>query len=288
VKQLLKLFLAGAMVASTALAAPVAAQTPPPLGTTIKGIVQSVDPTTRTIHFQDGRTLVLDPSATLLRDGREVPLSQLQPGMLVVTGAPGAAPPVMQGSTVQGASPRVTAEPVANHPAIDVSGVVAGVDPSSGTIRFADGRTVRATDRTQVFEAARLSELRGGDQVIVKGVQPVSVNEPRMSSNAVPVTPSARELGMGTVKSVDTTRGVAVLTDGRTIRLAPGQTLRYGNTTVTYLQPGDEIVFYSPTTSGDAVIASPPVYDRQRSVTVGHPAMIDASDVQVVWRAQRP
>jgi hypothetical protein len=288
VKQVLQLFIAGAMVASTALAVPAAAQTPPPLGTTIQGVVQSVDPATRTIHFQDGRTLVLDPGATLLRDGRQFPLTQLQPGMVITTGAPSTAPTAMQGGTVQATTPRATAEPVTNHPAIDVSGVVAAVDPSTGTIRFADGRMVKATDRTQVFEAARLSELRGGDQVIMKGVQPMSVNEPRLSSNAMPATPASRELGMGTVKSVDANNGVAVLTDGRTIRLTPGQTLRYGNTTVTYLQPGDEIVFYSPTTSGDAVSASPPGYDRQRSVSVGHPAMLDASDVQVVWRAQRP
>ena len=50
---------------------------------------------------------------------------------------------------------------------VDATGTVASVDASSGTITLSDGRVLRATDRTVVYQPTTVQALKSGDRVLV-------------------------------------------------------------------------------------------------------------------------
>src|SRR2546430_15839258 len=109
-----------------------------------------------------------------------------------------ATPPSSSGSGTSSPSPATSS--------VDATGTVASVDPSSGTITLSDGRVLRATDRTAVYQPTTVQALKPGDHVLVRGATPATVRAP--------------ESRMGTVSRVDATRRQLVLTDGSVVRVA--------------------------------------------------------------------
>jgi len=61
-------------------------------------------------------------------------------------------------------------------PSVDATGTVASVDPSAGTITLSDGRVLRATDRTAVYQPTTVQALKSGDHVLVRGASSTSVH----------------------------------------------------------------------------------------------------------------
>jgi len=79
-----------------------------------------------------------------------------------------APPPSSSGSGASSTSPAT--------PSVDATGTVASVDPSSGTITLSDGRVLRATDRTAVYQPTTVQALKSGDHVLVRGASSTSVH----------------------------------------------------------------------------------------------------------------
>ena len=57
----------------------------------------------------------------------------------------------------------------------DVTGVIAYVDPASGTITLQDGRVLRAGPGTVIWQVGSVQTVRPGTQVFVRGAQPLGV-----------------------------------------------------------------------------------------------------------------
>jgi hypothetical protein len=68
----------------------------------------------------------------------------------------------------------------------DVTGTVSSVDPATGTITLGDGRVLRATDGTVVYQPTTVQALKPGDRVLVRGAAPVTVSGPEPSPSASP------------------------------------------------------------------------------------------------------
>ena len=138
---------------------------------------------------------------------------------------------------------------------IDATGTVARVDPATGTIALQDGRVLKATDHTVVWQSTSVQALQPGTQVLVRGATPTGFE----SGAAAPPR-------MGTVRSVDRGAGQFVLTDGTVVRVTPSTTIiRRGAERVSLdaLEPGSEVVVKAPPATGVSAI--------------------DASEVDVVW-----
>ena len=74
---------------------------------------------------------------------------------------------------------------LAEQAGVEVIGVVSQVDPSTGTIILQDGRVLRMTGETRVWQPTTIQALRPGTQVLVRGAAPVAVQsgasaQPRM------------------------------------------------------------------------------------------------------------
>jgi len=148
---------------------------------------------------------------------------------------------------------------------VDATGTVASVDASSGTITLSDGRVLRATDRTAVYQPTTVQALKPGDRVLVRGATPATVRAP--------------ESRMGTVSRVDTAKRQLVLTDGSVVRVPSSASVHRGaeGLTLDQIEPGAEVVIQlAPVPSAaPGTAASRPALD----ITVG----LDATDVSVVW-----
>src|SRR5438132_1103572 len=168
-----------------------------------------------------------------------------------------ATPPSSSGSATSSTSPAT--------PSVDATGTVASVDPSSGTITLSDGRVLRATDRTAVYQPTTVQALKPGDRVLVRGATPTTVRAP--------------ETRMGTVSRVDATRRQLVLTDGTAVRVPSSAGVHRGaeRLTLGQIEPGAEVVIQlTPAPS-----ASPgPGASRPAPESAG---ALDAADVSVVW-----
>jgi hyperosmotically inducible protein len=174
----------------------------------------------------------------------------------------GAATPPSSGAGTSSTSPAT--------PSVDATGTVASVDPSSGTITLSDGRVLRATDRTAVYQPTTVQALKPGDHVLVRGATPATVRAP--------------ESRMGTVSRVDTTRRQLVLTDGSVVRVASSASVHRGTERLTLgqVEPGAEVV-----------IQLAPVPSASPGTTATRPApeaaaAVDATDVSVVWTPSAP
>jgi hypothetical protein len=67
----------------------------------------------------------------------------------------------------------------------EVTGVVSQIDSSTGTIILQDGRVLRMTGETRVWQPTTIQALRPGSHVLVRGAAPVAVQsgtsaQPRM------------------------------------------------------------------------------------------------------------
>ena len=152
---------------------------------------------------------------------------------------------------------------------VDATGVVASVDASASTITLQDGRVLRTTGDTLVWQAAPLKDLRPGTQVIVRGATPVAVQ---------PVTAAPPEWRMGTVSRVDSAASQIVLTDGTVVRVGPSTVVHRRGTRVWLDQvaPGAEVVVRSQPRSGSAEGSALP------GSTPSGP-LLDAAEINVVW-----
>lgn len=137
---------------------------------------------------------------------------------------------------------------------VDATGSVATVDPVTGTLAMADGRVVRVTDGTVIWQSSAVDALRPGAQVLIRNGVQAGVEGGAASAPG--------DWRMGTVRRVDRTAGQLILTDGSVVRVTPSTIVQRGTERLTLdaLQPGWEIV-----------VRTPPA-----------PA-VDASRIDVVW-----
>jgi hypothetical protein len=177
------------------------------------------------------------------------------------------------GSTVSAApvTPPSPTPSVSGSP-IDATGVITSVDPATGTTTLQDGRVIRATPDTVVWQAIPIKDLRPGTQVLVRGATPVGVQP-----TAVTSTPP--EWRMGTVSRVDYAASQIVLTDGTAVRVSSATMLHRRGTRVGLDQvaPGAEVVVRAqPPRSASAEGSALPG-------SVPSAAQLDASEINVVW-----
>jgi Cu/Ag efflux protein CusF len=231
----------------------------------VRGTVKYVDPSNRMVYLTDGRSLKIEPGSKILIDGREVTLDALKPGTPIVL----AAAPMRPASTPM---------TLASHPPINATGVVASVDNQTGVITLQDGRKLKATEHTFVWQPTQVGDLKPGEKVYLHDARPVIALTPGQTSSPI---------RMGTVVNVDPANALVMLNDGTLVRVMPATKMHMRDTTLTLsdLRPGDEVVITTrPSTAvapgGSAVSALP-------RAALGH-VTVDASDIQVVRGLQAP
>jgi hypothetical protein len=244
-----------------------------------KGTVQRVDVPTGMIYFTDGRTMRLEPGTRLYVGNREVRLADVQPGWVLATAGPTVAPGtiVVQPSAAPPAATSVAPSTVRSAgPAVDATGVVASVDSRTGMITLQDGRVVRVTPGTTVWQPVTIGSVMPGASVFVRNAEPLDFRPGTMPAASQPWR-------MGTVTSVDSTASRIVLSDGTIVQLRPGTQATYDGRTlaITELRPGDEIIVGVPA-AGPVVATGASAMPRQ---VVG---VIEGSSIQVVRRPQSP
>jgi Cu/Ag efflux protein CusF len=234
-------------------------------GTETRGIVQRVDVPSGTVYFTDGRIVNLDAGARLSVDGRPVSLADVQPGWTLIVPA----------AAARSAAP-VVAVPAPAWPPVDATGVVSRVDPVSGTITLEDGRVLRVTDRTSVWQPVPVTGVRPGAAVHVRGGEPVDFR-PGAAAGGV-------RYQMGTVGSVDATGRRVTLTDGSVVHLAPGSRIETDGRSlaITELRAGDEVVVGVPAGSTVSVASA------GASALPARAYVIESTTLYVVRRPQSP
>lgn len=236
-------------------------------GGDVSGTVAYVDPATRTIHLTDGRALRVGPGSLVTVDGREFPIEALRPGAKI-TLAPPTQTPTTQAAPVT---------PAPGHPPVDVSGTIARIDRRNGVITLQDGRMVKLTGRTNVWQPSRMDALYPGAEVFVSNAQPVVPTTGQQTGDA----------RLGTVLRVDPANALVMLDDGTLVRVSPSTRMHMAgkNLTLSDLRRGDEIVVRSQprvlSGAGTGESALP------RDVAAGT-ATIDASEIQIMRRVQSP
>jgi len=140
-------------------------------------------------------------------------------------------------------------------PVVDATGVVARVDPSTGTITLQDGRVLRTNPGTMIWQPTTVQALRPGTQVLVRGAAPIGVDRA--------ATAPAPEWRMGTVRTVDSPTSQIVLTDNTVVRVAPSAYLHRDaeRLALEQIAPGSEVVIRPLATS----------------------PTLDAAEINVVW-----
>ena len=206
---------------------------------TLSGTVDSLDRRARAVQIASGV------------EGVKQVIDNLQ---VATAAAPSSTPPP---ATIP--PPATTPVPVsttgAGNLGIDATGTVARVDPATGTITLQDGRVLRATDRTVVWQSTSMQSLQPGTQVLVRGATPTGFE-----------TGATAPPRMGTVRSVDRGASQFVLTDGTVVRVTPSTTIiRRGTERLSLdaLEPGSEVVV--------------------KTVPAAGVSAIEASEVDVVW-----
>ena len=230
----------------------------------VTGTIASIDAANRTIHLTDGRALRVAPGALITVDGREFPIEALRPGATITV------------ASVSPASPIVSTPP--GHPPIDASGTIARVDRLNGIITLQDGRMLKMTDQTVLWQPSRIDTLLPGAEVFVRNAQPVFASTPGLA-------PAGTR--MGTVLSVDPTNALIRLDDGTLVRVTPATKLRMGerDLRLSDLRRGDEVMISTRppvVTDAGAVSALP------REATALGAVTLDASEIHVMRRVQAP
>jgi predicted amino acid-binding ACT domain protein len=123
---------------------------------------------------------------------------------------------------------------------IDATGSVATAEPTTGTLALADGRVVRVTDSTTIWQTSDLQALQPGAQVLIRNAAPAGVESGGAARSG--------DWRMGTVSRVDHIDNQVILTDGTVVKVTPSPVLRNGLEALTFdkLQPGWEIVVKAP------------------------------------------
>lgn len=265
------------------------------------GTVSRIDG--RTVYFTDGRMVTLQPGSTLTLDGRVVTIDAVRPGtnLVIVTS------PSSVSTTTTVLAPAAPAPAVlAPQSTIDVNGVVASVDARTGTITFQDGRMIRLTDQSLLWEPSLRSRIRPGERIFVRNALPVAF-APVMAPAATVYTPPAAVVYggdvMGTVLRVDPSSTSIVLSDGSVVRVSPTTRLSMAGRpmTIADFRPGDEVVVRVPggatvtpglvtTTPGTSVIISgsdaPSALPRQAGL--GTAVVIEAAEVYLMRMPESP
>jgi hyperosmotically inducible periplasmic protein len=132
--------------------------------------------------------------------------------------------------------PSSAAAPIPSEGSVDATGTIARVDPATGTITLTDGRVLKATPQTVVWQPSTVQALAPGGQVLVRGAAPAGFQPP--------TTTYSREWRMGTISRVDPGGNQIVLTDGTVVRVTPATILQRGSDRISLdqLQPGSEVV----------------------------------------------
>ncbi|HEX3178264.1 MAG TPA: hypothetical protein VHZ49_16425 [Methylomirabilota bacterium] len=232
----------------------------------VRGTVKYVDPSNRMVYLTDGRSLKIEPGSRFFIDGREVSFDALKPG----------SPLVMAVAPTQ--STATTPATLASHPPINATGIVASVDHQTGVITLQDGRTLKATDQTFVWQPTRLANVQPGEKVYLHDAQPVIALKPGETTSPI---------RMGTVVNVDPADALVMLDDGTLVRVMPATKMHMQNRalSLSQLRPGDEVVI---TTHPSASVAHGPyAVNALPRAALGHVA-IDASDIQVMRANQAP
>jgi hypothetical protein len=250
----------------------------------ISGVVTHVDPTARIVYFADGRWVRLEPGTKLTVDGREIRMEALKPGTSLVVMGPAA--------SLSPTPPPAVALPA--HPPIDASGVVAKVDQQTNVIMFQDGRMLKVTDQTRIWQQpASVSSVRPGAQIFVHNAQPIAFQFGTVGS-----APADGRYVMGTVVRVDPASSLVALSDGTLVRITPGTNMRIENRplTIRELQPGDQVVVWQRY-SASPVAVVPSTSQTVRGQDADSPSAllrpspyvtIDADEVVIVRRVQAP
>lgn len=263
----------------------------------IRGTVSSVDPAARIIYFTDGRAVQLKPGSTLTVNGQPAVLESLRPGTAFVLLPPGTSTTTITTITQQAPVPPPPPPPaVVSFPApapVSATGTIARTDPLNQTITFQDGRILRVTPTTMVWQQApAISTLLPGAQVFVRDAMPAGY----LPSGAAAPAPAGQYV-MGTVSRVDGQQ--IVLTDGSVVHVASSTPVRVGGNPVaiTHLRAGDEVliqvrqprVVAAPAT---VVTTTPVPVTADRYVGSALPyqsyadTRIEAADVLVMWSPQ--
>jgi len=186
--------------------------------TQISGTVSSIDPATRTISFADGSVVRLQPGAIVMINGRQSALESLTPGTnaTVVSRGPNT-------GTV-GTSPASST--------YGMTGTVAQVDRQNGVITLQDGRTVRLSGQSFVWQATPIQAIQPGSQIFVGNVQSaaVSAQQPVAVAPQQPVAVAPPPAVVGTVRSVDRNNSVIALQDGTYVKVLPTTRVQSGGT----------------------------------------------------------
>lgn len=137
---------------------------------------------------------------------------------------------------------------------IDVTGSVATKDPATGTLTLADGRVVRVTDATTIWQSGTLQALSPGAPVLIRdGAQAGLEGDASRPGASRPGAsgPGASRPGdwrMGTVRRIVPATGELILADGSVVNVSPTTVVKRGTERLTLdaLQPGWEIVIKAP------------------------------------------
>jgi hypothetical protein len=191
-------------------------------------------------------------------------------------------PSAVRGQAVIPAEPLSAAVPVpmAGHPPVTVSGVVATFDPATDIFRLDDGRMVKLISQSKVVVPVA-GAIRPGDVVVLHDVLPIGVQ------SGVKTLAVGQPQRMGTIASVDEDRGLVRLTDGTAVRVNRATNVHLGaagsNVALTQVSPGDELVAVLGS-SGDDAATPPSALAREDAAA---PA-VDAGEVMIFRVPRRP
>ncbi|HYE89770.1 MAG TPA: BON domain-containing protein, partial [Terriglobales bacterium] len=152
---------------------------------------------------------------------------------------------------------------------VDATGTIASIDERARTITMQDGRVLRLTEGTMLWQPSTIGTLRPGSQVYVRGAVPLAVQP--TAAAAVP------EWRMGTVRTIDRGANHVILNDGTVVRVGSTAVLRRGSERLALEQitPGSEVVVRTTARGGPAEGSALP----GQNVT----AVVDAAEINVVW-----
>jgi hypothetical protein len=198
--------------------------------THITGTVSGIDAATRTIYFTNGTAVQVPAGSVVTINGRQVAFETLTPGSNVTVST---APSM---GTVATQPPRS---------ASDVAGTVARVDRQNGVILLQDGRAIRLSDRSVVWQATPIDAIQAGTQIYVPNAQ-LAVMAPQQPVVATPQRPIDASVRVGTVKSLDQNNSLIRLVDDTYVKVL--RTTRIlsagGPMTFSQLRPGDQVAVW--------------------------------------------
>ncbi|PYM24266.1 MAG: hypothetical protein DMD78_09540 [Candidatus Rokuibacteriota bacterium] len=126
---------------------------------------------------------------------------------------------------------------------LEATGTVASVDPATGTITLQDGRVLKATDQTAIWQPSSVTALKPGAQVLVRGAAPTAF-QPSAAAGA-------RHWRMATVSHIDRSANELVLNDGTTVKVTSATNVHRGadRLGIDQIEAGSEVVVYTPSAS---------------------------------------